>query len=372
MLKSRRAWLGFAVSLVFLLLFFFPIPWTPLGEAIDFQDMARSLRDANYVLMIPAIASYFVAVGFRSLRWQFLLRPLRPISGRRLFPVIIVGYMANNLLPLRLGELVRVYYLGQKEPISRTSALATVGIERVFDGLTLLFFVAVVAISLPVVRLDQGLGERSGIPWILLATGTAVAFLGAIGLLVFISKTPSGSLRLVNLLVKLLPAGARPRVLRLVELFLEGLGVLRSPWKLLAIFAFSLPVWLLEALKYFLIGISFDLQGAFAGWGEMVAAILLVTATSNLATSLPSSQGGIGPFEFFGAATLVLLGVGETVASTYVLALHVALLVPVTILGLMILWTENLTLAQLARQREDAFSLEYQAGSIPLKGEDPR
>ncbi|MBI4299007.1 MAG: flippase-like domain-containing protein [Chloroflexi bacterium] len=370
MIKSPKFWVGFSVSLLFLLLFFFPLPGTPLKKPLDFHEVGRFLSTANYLYVIPAIGSYFVAVGFRTLRWQFLLKPLRPVPARRLFPVIIVGYMANNLLPLRLGELVRVYYLGKKEPVSKSSALATVVVERVFDGLTLLFFVFMLAFTLPVVGLVQGLGESAGIPWILLATVTVVPFFVATGLLMLLSQAPGPALKLMNLLIARLPAGPRLKVSRVVELFIDGLRVLRSPRRILWVFAISLFVWLFEAFKYFLIGISFDLQSSFIGWGEMAGAILLITATSNLATSLPSSQGGVGPFEFFAAATLVLLGVGRSLASAYVVALHVALLVPVTILGLVILWSENLSLPQLARQRTVSSNHEFQTTSIPVKRED--
>ena len=103
---------------------------------------------------------------------------------------------------------------------------------------------------------------------------------------------------------------------------------------------------------YYVIGFSFDLASALGGAGVMVAAILAVTATSNLALSFPSSQGGIGPFELFAAATLVVLGVQGETAAAYAVALHVALLVPVTLLGLLYLWMGKDSLVRLVRMGE--------------------
>ena len=112
----------------------------------------------------------------------------------------------------------------------------------------------------------------------------------------------------------------------------------------------SLPVWLFEGAMYYIIGLSFDLPNFFTAPGTLVAVALLVTATSNLATTIPSTMGGIGPFEYVAQRTLAILGVSTSVATAYVSFLHiVALLIPVTLLGLFILWRENLSLAQIAQ-----------------------
>ena len=150
MLLSRRFWLGIVVTLGFLFLFLWKV---------DFGETGRELQDANYAYFIPAIACYFLALSVRSLRWRFLLLHLKPVSIPRLYPVVAIGYMANNMLPLRLGELVRAHFLGEKEGISKASVLSTIGVERVLDGLTLLLFAGVVWPFLPwtdVLRNDAG------------------------------------------------------------------------------------------------------------------------------------------------------------------------------------------------------------------------
>ena len=150
LLLTRRFWLGIVVTLGFLFLFLWKV---------DFGETGKELQGANYFYFIPAVVCYFLSLAVRSLRWRFLLLHLKPVSISRLYPVVAIGYMANNMLPARLGELVRAHFLGEKEHISKASVFSTIGVERVLDGLTLLLLVAVAWPFLPwtdVLRNDDG------------------------------------------------------------------------------------------------------------------------------------------------------------------------------------------------------------------------
>ena len=98
---------------------------------IDAGEIKDALVNANYAYLAPSIVLYFIAVFFRTVRWRYLLSPLRQFPVRRLYPVVVIGYMANNLLPVRLGELVRSYYLARRENINTSSTLGTIAVERV-------------------------------------------------------------------------------------------------------------------------------------------------------------------------------------------------------------------------------------------------
>ena len=111
-MRSGRLWLSLSISVLLLGL----LVWRA-----DVGGTVRSLRDANYLFVIPALAFYFLAVLFRTVRWRLLLLPLCSATTRRLFPVVVIGYMANNLLPMRLGELVRSYYVGERERVSKSA-----------------------------------------------------------------------------------------------------------------------------------------------------------------------------------------------------------------------------------------------------------
>ena len=336
MLLTRRFWLGIVATLGFLFLFLWKV---------DFGEIGRELQNANYVYFVPAIACYFFSLSIRSLRWRFLLLHLKPVSIPRLYPVVAIGYMANNMLPLRLGELVRAHFLGEKEGISKASVLSTIGVERVLDGLTLLLFAGVVWPFLPwtdVLRNDDGQLKTA---WLAGSITVAVVFVVAFAAVFLLAASPRLSNGLVRAVPALFPTGVRVKIEGLLHLLLSGLGALRSPRALLTICLLSGPVWLLESAAYYIVALSFDLDQPFQ-------VILLVTATSNLATAIPSSIGGIGPFEVVAKSTLVAFGVGGEAAAAYAFSVHIlALWLPVNILGLLFLWRENVSLAQVARTR---------------------
>jgi uncharacterized protein (TIRG00374 family) len=340
LLKSYRFWLAIGVSLLFLGLFF---------SRIDLGDTWEKLGEADYFLLLPAILVYFGAVYFRAFRWQYLLTPVKPLAVMRLYPVVVVGYMANNLLPLRIGEVVRAYYLGEREKISKVSSLATIAVERVFDGLTLLFFAAVVSMFLPLVGLLQGLGERAGIPWLVLALAMSMPFVLIAAFMVVASSSPPWLDTIVDRVTGILPGQVGAKVSGLIHIFIGGLEILQSPRRLLMVFLLSLPVWLMEAMMYYLLAFAFDLDQVFSP-AEMIGVILLVTSVSNLATAVPAAGGGIGAFEVAAAATLTLLGADGATAGAYTIVVHTALLVPVTLLGLIYLWMDKISLGQLTRE----------------------
>ncbi len=357
-MRSPRVWLGLAFSLLFLGL----LLWR-----VDLNETMRSLREANYWFVILGVPGYFLGVLFRTLRWRLLLFHLQPIAAGRLFPVVVVGYMANNLLPVRLGELVRSYYLGEREGVSKSAALATILVERVVDGVVLLFFLVALSLVLPGTGLVAGVAKSVSIPWPLLVTAVAAPFVLVLSLMVMMAYDPPRALSFTGFLAKPLPGMVKARILGSVEMFVAGLGVLRYPGRIPLLILLSLLVWLAEGAMYYLVGLSFGLASSLGGLASMAAAMLAVVSTSNLGTALPSSQGGIGPFELFAVATLVVLGIQREVAVAFTVVLHVALLAPVTILGLLYLWMGKESLVQLVRLGTGSASTEQpsKTGEVP-------
>ncbi len=337
-------WLGIAVSVVMLLF----LAW----QVYRFDDpsgLIDELAGANYLFIIPAVAVYFVGVWFRALRWQFLLNPLRYFPVKRLYPVVVIGYAANNLLPMRLGELVRSYYLARQENFSASSALGSVAVERVFDGLTLM---VLVAITVPLLLVTGAFDWTAGVSQETATVLAAVVLFvfGGFLLLFTLLAVWQGFSDLVQRLLSLLPGRLGILALRFYISFAAALSILDSPRKHLALIAFSLPVWFCEFIVYYLVSYTFDLGSHFDSQVTYILAIALLTATSNLATGIPSAIGGIGPFEVVAQQTLVALGVGVGVAVDYALVVHlVALWLPVNVVGLAILWRQNLNLRQLVQ-----------------------
>jgi hypothetical protein len=255
--------------------------------------------------------------------------------------------MANNILPLRLGELARSYYLARRESVQASTGLATILIERLFDGLALLFFFAVAAAFLPVAGLTGRISEEAQLPIWLVSVFAVAPFVIVLGVVITASRFPGLFIRALSMFTVRLPRSIGEMVNSLASRFLVGFTGLHQPKRLTAIFTLSLPVWLAEATMYYIIAFGFGLQDYFESIFLMTVAMLLVTAASNLATSLPSSPGSVGPFEFFAVLTLFSLDVDAGVASAYVIVLHIALLLPVIVLGLVILGRESISLRQL-------------------------
>ena len=336
MISSKwQFWLGGGVSLALLLLLLYQVD---LGELKD------ALRDADYSLLAPSVAVYFVAVWFRATRWRYLLAPMGAIPVRRLYPVVIIGYMANNLLPVRLGEVVRSYLLARQENLNTSSALATIAVERVYDGITLLAFAALSAPWLLLLGEFDASADVSRTTGLIFLAATILAFSVFLALFTLLGSSASFANRMEGWLT-IVPAGPRPKVKELFRTFVAGLAVLNSPGKHLALFIYSLPVWLLEGSMYFMLAYSFGIDEHFDSVWVLLLVTLLLTATSNLATSIPSAIGGIGPFEIVAQQTLMALGVGASLAGAYGGFVHlIALWLPVNLAGLALLWKNNLSL----------------------------
>lgn len=346
MFKTRPFIVGTSVSLLFVGLFVYKI---------SVRDMISALNQAEYSYLGPAVALYFMAVFVRAVRWQYIMMPVSKISTLRLFPVVTVGYMANNLLPARLGEVVRAYYLSRREGVSSGTGLATIIIERVYDGLTLIFLSLITVPFIIFSGLTAGSGAASAISWSISGFVAIFGFVTAIVLLTFLASNPKSG-GFVEMFPRFVPRTIRPKVKELIGFFIEGLYVLREPRRQIGVFVLSLPVWLLEGSMYLLIALSFDLPSLFSPAILIVPVIILVTSVSNIATSIPSSPGSIGTFEVAAAAVLTLVGVTEGVAGAFVLLVHMALLVPVTILGLVYLWSGSISLSSLTGQAPDKAS----------------
>ena len=362
LLRSWRFWAGTLVSAALLALLVF-------APGIDRAELWRLLAGANYLYLAPAIALYFVGQWLRAWRWQFLLSPVADIPVRRLFVVVNIGYMANNLLPARLGELVRAAYLAHREEkVGAPASIATLSVERLYDGLTLL---AIGAVTTPILLaaglfdgadarvadalgpvandlgLDSDLLQAAGLfdgAILLMAAVLVCGFIAALAAFttLAVNQRAAGWLLAVT---RLLPARFRPLANSVIIGFVDGLGTLSSPRKHAQLFIYSLPVWFAEAAVYLIIAYSFNLDAYFASPGMLAIAILLVMVTSNLITAIPATVGGIGAFEAVATLTLIALGVAVELSIVYSVAIHLlALWLPVNIVGLALLLWDNVSL----------------------------
>ena len=340
--KLTKISLSVSLGAFFLLLFVFQL---------DLNAVLEHLRGIEYQFLVPAFLFYFLAFGIRVYRWQLILKPVAFLSIGRLLSPLAVGYMANNLLPFRMGEIIRSYYLARKTSLSSISVLGTLIVERTFDGLMLACLFTVSAISIPYTLEINLFGDVQMLSTWLLALVFAIPFVVS-----FVAMFGSAYSPRVRNKVQAFIRLVLPRFLshKLGQVFDSLVIGLRSVLKLRTVLVLSIAsalVWLMESGVYYWLMKSFRLEDSFESLVIMLLACLAVTAISNLATALPTSQGGIGPFEFFATLTLLAFNIEVNLAGTYVMVLHLVLLVPITLIGLLVLWRDSISLFRLKELR---------------------
>jgi len=320
MLKRWQLWPGLIISVLCLYL---------AMRGMELGQVWLALKTATYWWIVPGVAVYFFGVWARTWRWHYLLRPMLPVPLARLFPVVCIGYMGNNVYPARAGEVIRAYVLRKKEGVSISASLATIVVERIFDGVVMLLFVF---FSLPFVPMQ---------PWLRQVVVLAsLFFFGALVVFFAMAISPQRSQVVYNWFIeRLAPARFREPARELLDRFVEGLHSLRSGRVVLMIFVTSLVIWLAETVKYWFVMHAFDFSVPFY-------VLMLMNGVVNLATTIPSSPGYVGTFDAPGIAVLSAYGVNPEEATAYTLILHAALWFPITVLGAYYMWRESVSWAE--------------------------
>ncbi len=313
-MKRWQFWVGLVISLIFLYLSL---------RGLKLAEVWTALRNAQYIWLLPGVAVYFIGVWVRSWRWHYLLRPLKKISTRTMFPIVTIGYMGNNIFPARAGELLRAAILKDREGVSISASLATIIVERIFDGVVMLGFVFLNLSELA--KLTHDSGFVGSIQQVAIYGG--IAFAVALAVFLWAAMFPKPAERVANFFIdRVIPAKIREKVRDFTMRFLSGLESLRSPQEALMILVTTTIIWLLETGKYWFVMHAFDFNVSFF-------ALMLMNGIVNLTTTLPSAPGYVGTFDAPGIALLKAVGVNGEVAAGYTLVLHAALWFPITALG---------------------------------------
>lgn len=314
---GRARLLGFAVTLAIVGFGLWRLDLSAVGDA---------LRTADYRLIPFSAGATLASYLLRTARWRLILAPTHALPVRTLYAPLMIGFMANNLLPARMGELVRAYSLNRATGTPKTLALSTVLLERVFDGLTL---VAILAALSAVGALPAG-----GATLALLAGAVFVA--AAFGGWVVISNE-SLAMRVLRFVTTPFPDALSELAEQKAQSFAHGLRSLRRPRTLLAIAALSAVVWSTEALSYYALLVGFGLPGA-------PSAAFFMTVVVNLGIMVPSAPGYVGTFEGAGIAALAPYGLPTESALAVAIVAHGIQWVLVTGIGLALLARTGLSL----------------------------
>ncbi len=308
---------GIIISLIFLYL---------ATRGVNLAEMWDSLEGANYWYVIPYSAFVLFGMWVRAYRWRFMTDHIKKIGLKSLFTSTMIGFMAINLLPARLGEVVRAYSLGSKERISKSATFATIILERIFDLVALLALVWFTLVFFPTPPEVKKVGYL-----------TLFIIAGILLILYFLKTKTRPTLDVLEKPFLFLKQSWREKVKELFEKFATGLAILvdfRTLWLVIII---SVLLWFATALSNYLIFLAFGIKPPI-----YASFILLIFVAFGI--SIPSSPGFIGTFQFACVLALKFFKIPESTAFSISVVLWIGNFMPVTLIGLYYLKKEHFSL----------------------------
>ncbi len=302
---------------------------------INLNEFAKALMQANYWMLIPSAILVLVHLYFRAVRWQWLLKPMGEVPFWPAFRAMSIGLAGNIVFPAKAGEFLRAYVLGRSVGLAKTAVFATLVVERIFDGMTILFFLVMVIVF----GVNDPLLQRAGIVG-------SVVYVGAIIALITFVKKRHWTDALVN---RWLPPHLAQRLLKLLDGFYSGLNILKNPRQLAMVLLLSVATWLFIPFSFWAGLLAFNF-GVPILWQTPTMMLCIIA----LGLTLPSTPGGLGVFQAGVKVGLVLtlnqskvVANFDEVAGAASIVVHVAQLIPQLIPGFISFWAEGLSTSEI-------------------------
>jgi len=307
------------LSIVFSVLFIYGL-FTIVN---DFDVIVEKISNISFSVLILSTLIYFSSVILRYLRWKIIYKELFSNYKFNMLNETIIGYMANNLLPFRLGEIYRVNRIVKGEKVGFLRTLSTIFTERISDVLALIL---ILLISLPFIN-EFSLNNVS-------VNASFVSYF-VFFLILFSSVILMGLFRKFEIF--------RSIILRIFLIFKDLLSFFyecKSFKKYLNIFLLSLLIWIVESIVYFTITnhLITDISNL-----RLIFIVFIVCAVTNLSGIIPSLPGNLGNFEFFGTLAFLIMNVSSSVGATVIITVHLILFIPISILGFIIIAIEKIS-----------------------------
>ncbi|HEX9016993.1 MAG TPA: lysylphosphatidylglycerol synthase transmembrane domain-containing protein [Chloroflexota bacterium] len=320
-----------------------------VARNVNGAELAAAFAAADYRMVAPAALATFCGYLLRTARWQRIVRPVAPLPFGRAFGIVMMGFAANNLLPARLGEVVRAYMLRRHTGARKTYGMATIILERVCDGMVLILFLGVISALMPLPAWGQEVQSFS-----------TVLFLGATLCIIVLLMQESLAVKIANAVFSVLPGRLSGPFLRAIEVFISGLHSLKSRRSLVFVILLSVAVWVFEAASYLMMITAFNVR-LTPDTPLLAAGFLLVVV--NLGIMVPSAPGYIATFQFFAYTALGVFGVPKETGLAVAILSHGMQWLLVTAIGAAYFLRENVTLRGIERQAES--DTEDDAAPLP-------
>lgn len=286
-----------------------------------------ALKDVRLPFLLLGIIFHLSSFFLRSVRWSIILSPIKNIKARKIFSIIAISFMANNLFPFRAGDIIRAILIGDREKISKSAAFSTVILERVIDGLTLLFFLGAVS---AIISLPQWAKQ--------VRLMCSIIFGFALLLIIILCKYE-------DKVVHILPSMSFfKKKQAFFEIILKGIESVKSVKNIVLIFILSILIWMCEGSIFYFCFYAFQ-------FNLDIPMAIFILVLVNLGTLIPSSPGYIGTFEFVCATSLTYFGINPSIAAVYSFIVHLAQYVPITMIGICYCMVEGIKFYEI-KQKE--------------------
>ena len=337
-----KFYLGVLISFVFL---YFAL------RKIDYYEMWGVFSNIRWHILIISLVVYYLTYLSRALRWRYLTLPIKEMPIRSLFSAIAIGFGANNMLPARIGELVRAYTLGKLEEVRASSVFATIVVERVFDGFSV---VAMLIVVLLFVDFPEGyLKTKTTLRWaglMMFIVMTSITIF-----LILLEKNRYRAISIVNFFIRPFSVRFKERVRGMVLSFADGLDFISRGRHLLAVIYYSILTWLLISFFYYLILLSCNFDLPF------ISAVFVTVALA-FAVAIPAAPGYIGTFHAAARYALVFYGLTPEPATGIGIVMHAMNFFPAIVGGLLFLWIEKVSLSEVTHVSHEDIEVDENKG----------
>jgi len=321
---KRKLLIGSIISTAFLVLALRGIQWS---------EFSAVLKKTRYSYL--ALAVFFTMLGhyLRAYRWRFMLLPIKRVPVSSLFSATAIGFMTSNLLPARLGEVVRAVAVGRTESISKSAAFATIVYERIVD-----VFVILICLWWSFLKISET-------PWLRRSGFIVLALNVALLIVLFVlqrHREKAGAF--IGKIASIFPARLGDAVTGSTDRFFDGLKVVEERGTLLPIAVTSLLVWYAA-----LLGLYFCFGALQMELPQVAAATLVVFIA--FGTMIPSAPAFLGTMQYACVLGLALFGIDKSEALAYSLLYHATQFFPITAVGLYCMWRSHIRLGDVAKNR---------------------
>jgi len=323
-----------AVTAIFLGWFVIMQDWSQIGTAF---------HNADIFYIIVSVAPIPLIYMFRVLRWEILMRPVKKLSFGTLLGATLIGYMASNILPLRAGEFIRPAFVKMRYGASFTATLATIVVERLLDiiGLAMMLICVVIFWPISATTPVHNIFNASKIALVL-----AVFIICTMTLILILRYWPEKVKIFFRHATKFLPQSVQQWALRQIDHFAVGLTPLANLRDAALMFFYTLAGWALDIISVYYSARVFGFCMSFSGACFVVLCI-------TLAVALPQAPGYIGTFHWAATLSALLLQMPKPAAASFAIFVHAVGIIPVTIAGLIVLWTQGLNLRTVSEQAKN-------------------